>query len=154
MVALDPRIVEAALGVFFIAMVPVRHWLARRGLKVQLWHLAIVGAFIGYLSGIVASTGPINTPFFLAYGLQKGAFLATEAIGSVFVQVTKASVFRTYGALPWETIARGLTVGASLMAGSWLAKTFVARLEPHHFRRIIDLLMLAVGIFMLASALW
>src|SRR5581483_5533895 len=52
----------------------------------------LVGAGIGFLSGMVASTGPINTPFFLAYGLVKGAYLSTEALGSMAIGITKAVV--------------------------------------------------------------
>ncbi len=71
LVVLEARAVEGALGVFFLAMIPVRRWLQSIGLKIVRWHLGVVGIFIGFLSGIVASTGPINTPFFLAYGLVK-----------------------------------------------------------------------------------
>jgi len=38
---------------------------------------------IGYLTGIVVSTGPLSVPLFLFYGLTKGAFLATEAASSL-----------------------------------------------------------------------
>lgn len=153
LVELEPRVVEMALGGFFLAMIPARRWLAARGLRIRLWHLALVGAGIGFLSGIVASTGPINTPFFLAYGLTKGAFLATEALGSVAVQVTKATVFHAFGVLPWEHLAQGLVVGASLMAGSWIAKAFVQRIEPARFNMLIDGLMLTVGVLLLSGLL-
>ena len=38
----------------------------------------VLGGVIGYLTGIVASTGAINTPFFLAYGLLKDAYMASK----------------------------------------------------------------------------
>ena len=82
---LNPRIVEAFLGAMFILMVPARRWLLAHDLRIAAWHLTLVGAGIGFLSGLVASTGPINTPFFLAYGLVKGAYLATEALGSMAI---------------------------------------------------------------------
>jgi hypothetical protein len=153
LVALEPRLVEAALGVFFIAMVPARRWLQARELRVGLGTLAVVGAVIGYLTGIVVSTGPINTPFFLAYGLVKGGFLSTEALSSVAVLLAKLNVLRQYGLVPWDTLVRGLVIGSSLMLGSWLAKRFVQRLDPSHFRLIMDALMLLVGAGMLAGAL-
>src|ERR1700731_3236855 len=62
LLALPSRAVDIAIGVFLIAMVPVRHWLARHDLKFNLWHLAIGGAVIGYLTGIVVSTGPLSVP--------------------------------------------------------------------------------------------
>jgi uncharacterized membrane protein YfcA len=153
LLVLDPRIVEAVLGALFILMIPARRWLLGRGMRVQLWHLALVGAGIGYLTGMVASTGPINTPFFLAYGLVRGAFLATEALGSMAIGLTKALVFRSFDALPVETIVRGLIVGAALMVGSWLAKGFVLSLDADRFRLIMDAMLAVAGAVLLWGAL-
>jgi hypothetical protein len=76
LLVLPSRAVDIAIGLFLMAMVPARHWLARHQLRISLWHLAIGGAVIGYLTGIVVSTGPLSVPLFLFYGLTKGAFLA------------------------------------------------------------------------------
>ena len=103
LLVLDPRIVEG------IARRHVPSSWSRRdagcwraACASVAWHLALVGAGIGFLSGLVASTGPINTPFFLAYGLVKGAYLATEALGSMAIGITKAIVFQRFNALPWR----------------------------------------------------
>src|SRR5581483_7665257 len=40
LLALPPRLVDGALGAFFIAMIPIRRWLARHALTARLWHLA------------------------------------------------------------------------------------------------------------------
>jgi uncharacterized protein len=153
LLVLPPRLMEALLGAFFLLMIPARRALLARNYTLKLWHLAVVGAVIGYLTGIVVSTGPINTPFFLAYGLTKGAFLATEAAGSLAVYASKALVFRSFGALPLAAVAKGLIIGTSLMAGSFLAKRFVLRLEADRFRLLMDGLLLLSGISMLVAAL-
>ena len=44
LLALPSHAVDIAIGLFLIAMVPVRHWLSRHQLKAQLWHLAVGGA--------------------------------------------------------------------------------------------------------------
>jgi uncharacterized membrane protein YfcA len=149
---LEPRIVEGILGLLFLLMIPMRRWLFARGLRIKAWHLTLVGAGIGFLSGMVASTGPINTPFFLAYGLVKGAYISTEALGSMAIGITKAIVFQRFDALPLETVARGLVVGASLMIGSRLAKGFVLRLDAHQFRTIMDCLLAGAGLVLLWGA--
>ena len=149
---LDPRIVEGFLGGLFILMIPARRWLFARGMRVEAWHLTLVGAGIGFLSGMVASTGPINTPFFLAYGLVKGAYLATEALGSMAIGLTKAIVFQRFDALPLETVGRGLLIGTSLMIGSRLAKGFVLSLDPERFRLLMDLLLAGAGLVLLWGA--
>lgn len=153
LIALDARMVEAALGVFLIAVVPMRRWLMRRGFSVTIAGLAVVGAVIGFLTGLVASTGPLNTPFFLAYGLTKGAYISTEAVGSGAVSLVKSIVFRTYGVLPWETIARGLIVGSSLMVGSWFAKAIVQRMDARHYAGILEAMMVMAGLTMIYAAL-
>ena len=149
---LDPRIVEGTLGAMFLLMIPARRWLLTRGFRIVAWQLALVGAGIGFLSGMVASTGPINTPFFLAYGLIKGAYLSTEALGSMAIGITKAIVFQRFDALPLETVGRGLIVGATLMIGSRLAKGFVLRLDAHQFRVLMDCLLAGAGLMLLWGA--
>lgn len=150
LLALPSRAVDVAIGVFLIAMVPVRHRLARHRLKARLWHLAIGGAVIGYLTGIVVSTGPLSVPLFLFYGLSRGAFLATEAASSLGLYVSKSVTFERFGALTATVALKGLIAGASLMAGAFIAKRFVLRLKPEAFRLLMDGIMLIAG----ASLLW
>ena len=151
--ALDARLVEGLLGLFMLAMIPIRRWFLARNFTIGLGGLAVAGAGIGFLTGMVASTGPINTPFFLAYGLVKGAYIATEALGSFAVYFTKTLVFQHYGALPPEAIIKGLIIGAAMMLGSWLAKRIVQRLDARRFQSIMDAVMLLAGIVMIWSAL-
>lgn len=150
---LSGPLIELCLGIFFILMIPARRWLQSSAFKVRLWHMAVVGAGIGFTTGIVVSTGPINTPFFLSYGLVKGAFLSTEAMSSLAVYASKAIVFTHLGALTWNILWKGLIVGSSVMAGAWVAKRFVLKMEAQQFRLVMDALMLMAGITMLATAL-
>ncbi|SEB78106.1 sulfite exporter TauE/SafE family protein [Bradyrhizobium erythrophlei] len=153
LLALPSRAVDIAIGVFLIAMVPVRHWLAQHRLKANLWHLMIGGALIGYLTGIVVSTGPLSVPLFLFYGLSKGAFLATEAASSLGLYVSKSVTFERFGALTPDIALKGLIAGASLMAGAFIAKRFVLQMKPEAFRLIMDGIMLAAGTALLWSAM-
>src|SRR6185295_9709468 len=113
LLALPSRAVDIAIGVFLIAMVPMRHWLACHQLKISLLHLALGGALIGYLTGIVVSTGPLSVPLFLFYGLTKGAFLATEAASSLGLYLSKSVTFQHFGALTPEVALQGLIAGAT-----------------------------------------
>ena len=152
LLVLPPRLIEGALGLFFLLMIPARRWLAARGFRLRWPHLAAIGLVVGFLTGIVVTTGPITAPIFLAYGLAKGAFIATEAAGSLAVYLSKTAVFRHFGALPLPMITQGLITGASLMAGAWIAKRFVLRLHPDRFRLLMDALMLLSGLTMLYAA--
>ena len=152
LLALPSHAVDIAIGSFLIAMVPVRHVLARHQLKAQLWHLAVGGALIGYLTGIVVSTGPLSVPLFLFYGLSKGAFLATEAASSLGLYASKSATFRHFGALTPDVALKGLVAGASLMSGAFIAKPFVLKIKPDLFRLVMDAIMIAAGLSMLWDA--
>jgi len=152
LLALPPHAVAIALGIFFVAMVPMRRWLSRRSIRFSLGQLSMIGAVVGFLTGIVVSTGPITVPVFMGYGLVKGAFLATEAAGSLAVYGAKVTVFNHFGALPERVIADGLLVGASLMLGTFAARRIVAQISASTFRLVVDGLMLASGLSLLWSA--
>jgi hypothetical protein len=152
LLALPSRAVDISIGLFLIAMVPARHWLARHQLKFSLWHLALGGAVIGYLTGVVVSTGPLSVPLFLFYGLSRGAFLATEAASSLGLYFSKSVTFQRFGALTGDVALQGLIAGSSLMFGAFIAKRFVLRLEPEVFRLVMDAIMLAAGLSMLWNA--
>src|SRR6201989_1422083 len=152
LLVLPSRAVDISIGLFLIAMVPARHWLASHQLKFSLWHLAIGGAVVGYLTGIVVSTGPLSVPLFLFYGLTKGAFLATEAASSLGMYVSKSVTFQRFGALTAEIAVQGLIAGSSLMFGAFIAKRFVLRLDADVFRLVMDGIMIAAGISLLWTA--
>ena len=94
LLALPSHLIEICLGIFFILMIPARRWLAARNYTIKLWQLSIIGALIGFLTGLVLSTGPLSVPAFTAYGLVKGAFLSTEAASSLMLYVSKVITFR------------------------------------------------------------
>ncbi len=152
LLALPSHAVDVAIGAFLIAMVPVRHSLPGHGLKAGMWHLAIGGAVIGFLTGIVVSTGPLSVPLFLFYGLTKGAFLATEAASSLGLYFSKSVTFERFGALTPEIALKGLIAGASLMSGTFFARRFVLHLKPDMFRLLMDAIMVAAGLSMLWNA--
>lgn len=152
LLALPANVIEISLGLFFLTMIPVRHLLARLQWKARLWHLALAGAVIGFLTGIVLSTGPLSVPVFLAYGLLKGAFLATEAASSLFIYIAKVMTFREFGALPVEVILQGMVVGASLMAGTFAGKALVLRMSAAAHGHVLDGLLLISGLALLAAA--
>ena len=152
LLALPPGTVEGVLGVFFIAMIPVRRWMTAQDWRLSRGQLALVGAGVGFLTGIVASTGPLNAPFFLMHGLVKGAYLSTEAMGSLALFIAKSITFGSLGALPWPVFGQGLIVGSTLIAGAFIGKHYVRQIDPDRFRLLMDALLLFAGLTMLWAA--
>ncbi len=152
LVLLPPRLIDLVLGGFLLLMIPTRRWLRKIEFKLKLWHMAIVGAVIGYLTGVVASTGAINTPFFLAYGLLKGAFIGTEAASSLIMFIAKGITFQQLGVINGEILGQGLLIGAFVLVGSGFSKRFVLKLPEKIFLHLMEAVMLISSLSILAMA--
>ena len=112
--------------------------------KFTTWQMGIAGAMVGFLTGMVLSTGPLSVPIFTAYGLSGGAFLGTEAASSILLYGGKLATFGSAGALTREIVVRGVTIGVALMFGSIAARRLVERIGRHTYDLLIDI-VLAVG---------
>ena len=152
LVSLNDRLIDITLGLFLILLIPIRRWMRMKNFYLKLWQMSLVGAVIGYLTGIVATTGAINTPFFLAFGLTKGAFLGTEAASSLSILFTKGITFHQLGFLNNTAIIQGLLIGASVLIGSIFSKRIVLALPEKKFLLLMELVMLISGASILAMS--
>ena len=62
--------------------------------RTPLRAFVLIGAGASFLSALLGSVGPLMAPFFLAYGLVKGAYIGTEALSTVVMHVTKLVAYR------------------------------------------------------------
>ncbi|GAB2983814.1 sulfite exporter TauE/SafE family protein [Amycolatopsis acidiphila] len=144
LLTIPPAVVDVFLAVFFLAMIPMRRLIRRIRIRIRLWHMAVAGALVGFLTGLVVSTGPLSVPVFTGYGMSGGAFLGSEAASAVLLYAGKLATFGFSDVLAPPVIARGLAIGVALLAGSMLAKRIVRRLRERTFELLIDA-VLVVG---------
>jgi uncharacterized membrane protein YfcA len=152
LVTLNDRLIEITLGLFLILLIPIRRWMRQKNFYLKLWQMSLVGAGIGYLTGIVATTGAINTPFFLAFGLSKGAFLGTEAASTLSILFTKGITFHQLGFLNATAMIQGLLIGSCVLVGSIFSKKIVLALPEKKFLLLMELVMLISGVSILAMS--
>lgn len=134
------------LGAFLILIVVWRH--IPRG---AMWHLplqsfAAIGAVASFLSALLGSVGPLMAPFFLAYGLVKGAYIGTEALSTVVMHIAKLVAYRQSAILPLHAVLAGLALGPLMVGGSFAGKKIVDRISERVFTAIIELTLLAAGL--------
>ncbi|MEV4534466.1 sulfite exporter TauE/SafE family protein [Asanoa sp. NPDC049518] len=151
LLTVPPRLMDACLAAFFVAMVPLRRVAVRA--RVRLWHLAVAGAVVGFLTGLVLSTGPLSVPIFTAYGLTGGAFLGSEAASALLLYAGKLATFQGAGALGADVLARGLVIGTALLAGSFVARRILRDVSPRRFAVLVDVVLVAAAVGMGVSAL-
>jgi uncharacterized protein len=139
------------LGAFLILVVVVRHMPKMKAFKTPLRGFAIIGAVSSFLSALLGSVGPLMAPFFLAYGLVKGAYIGTEALSTVVMHVAKLIAYRESAVLPVHAVVSGLALGPLMVAGSFAGKRVVDRIPERVFVLIIDATLLAAGTMFLTG---
>jgi uncharacterized membrane protein YfcA len=138
--------ISRMLGAFMILSVPLRRWLVRSGLRVRTRHFPLIGAAFAFLSALVGAVGPLMAPFFLGHGLRMGAYISTDALCSVGMYVTRLVVFERSDLLTPPTVAVGLYLGAVAIAGAWAGRRIIERMSERTFLRIVEGLLLVVGL--------
>ncbi len=148
-VQIDAVMLQRLLGCFLIIIVVYRRLVKHKSLPVQLIHFPLIGAVMGFLSGVVATTGPINAPFFLYFGLVKGAYLSTEALSTTSMHIVKSLVYGKYTALNSSILVKGIAVGTAMSVGSYLGKRIVTKITTETFVLIVEVLLFAAGVLMI-----
>jgi uncharacterized membrane protein YfcA len=97
----------------------------------------------------VAATGPISTPFFLGYGLRRGAFVGTEAVCAAGVHLTKTLVYGRYALVTPETGVLGLGMGAVMFVGAFVGRRILDRLSDRSFVMALEVLVAGLGVLFL-----
>jgi len=128
------------LGAFLIAVVIWRHVRAGPPRRPPLKSFALIGAASSLLSALLGSVGPLMAPFFLAYGLLKGAYIGTEALATVLMHRAVLSA---------PAILVGLALGPIMVGGSYVGKRVVDRLPEHMFVLLIEATMTAAALLFL-----
>jgi len=134
------------LGVFLIIMVVYRHTRWGKNAKLTLRGFVPLGAASGILSAVLGTVGPFAAPFFLSYGLVKGAYIGTEAMTAVIMHVTKLGVYGSYALIGVRTLLIGIAIGAVMILGTYLGKWLLNKVPEHIFPYIIEGTMLVAGV--------
>lgn len=137
------------LGAFLIIMVIYRHTRWGRNARLRLGGFVPLGAGSGILSAVLGTVGPFAAPFFLSYGLVKGAYIGTEAMTAVVMHITKLGVYGGYSLLSSRTLMYGLAIGAVMIAGTYAGKRLLNKVPDRVFPYIIEATMAVAGILFL-----
>jgi len=134
------------LGLFLLLVVAYRHKRKAGGIKPTLRGFAVIGAVFSFLSALLGSVGPLMAPFFLAYGLVKGAYIGTEALATVVMHVTKLAAYSGTAILTVKSAGAGLALGPIMILGSFIGKRVVDRLPEQVFVWLIEGTLVIAGL--------
>ena len=139
------------LGLFLLLTVAWRHLRPGPPRRPPLRGFVLIGGLFSFLSELLGSVGPLMAPFFLAFGLVKGAYIGTEALCTVVMHLTKLVAYGQASILSPRSVAIGVAMGPLMIAGSALGKRIVDRLPERAFVVIIEGVLVLAGVAFLVG---
>ena len=79
-----------------------------------------IGAAFGFLTGITAAVAAVLAPFFLGYGLRKGAYVGTMGLNVFIIQIVKLAVFGSRDFLHPPVLLYGVLLVPCMIGGTVL----------------------------------
>lgn len=137
------------LGAFLLLVVVWRHVRPKLNQTFPTPAFVGIGAGASLISALLGSVGPIMAPFFLAYGLMKGAYIGTEALSTVVMHVFKLIAYGQTAVLTASDVWTGLALGPVMVGGSFLGKRIVDRVPEKAFVWIIEAVLVLAGVVFL-----
>ena len=149
---LSSRILTIVFGglLMLAAIAELTGWIQR----VQWGHIAawVTGALSGALGGLVGNQGGIRSAAMLGFDVPKESFVATATAVALFVDGARLPV---YLVTDWHEIATiwplvlASTIG--VVIGTAAGTRVLGHLQEAIFRRIVAVLLIALGVYMIAA---
>jgi len=149
----SPEVLTRLLGALLISLVlwrRLRQWgISPPARRSAAWFLPL-GTLFGFLEGLMGSVGPLMAPFFLAYGLMRGAYIGTDALVTTVMQSLKLGVFAgVFGGVRLVSpgiLSAGLTLVPFMVLGTLLGKRMLDRVSDAVFSILLELVLISAGL--------
>lgn len=143
------------IGLFLISTVfQFRFGKKSRSFAVQKWYFIPLGVGVPFISTLVGGMGPILNPFYLNYGLEKEALIATKTANSFLVGLIQIGSYSFFGLLQEDLWFYGLSLGGGAAVGNYIGKKLLARMKNSAFRIWVVVFMVISGLLMIGESLW
>ena len=144
---------QLVIGAMLMLTVPLRYALRRRAIVLSDRGLLYGSIGYGTAVGGTVGAGVILLSLLMAAGLMGPAVIATDAMLSIAIGISRLMVFGFAGALTPKVIAYALLIGVIAFPGAFLARAFVKRMPLHVHTAILDAVVLIGGAVMVFGAL-
>jgi len=149
MVRAPTLLLEQILGISVLLHIANKYLKVFPKIKFNRAMLIGTGAVYGFTTGIIGTGAVIKAAVFSHLGLRKERFIATMAVTAVAINVIKVPIFTSYGLVSRENW--WLVIGFTIIAliGAQIGKLVIRRIDPHAFKKVIDVLLVITAISLL-----
>ncbi len=148
---LDTTVLKFLLACFLIAL--SLFFLIRKNfvVKPNAFNAITGGASSGFVAGLVGTGGAIRGMTLAAFNLEKHVFIATSAMIDLFVDSSRAVVYAFNGFIHGHDLYLIPFLFFAAIAGTWIGKKLLEKIPQFHFRTIVLVCILIVGVVSLAE---
>lgn len=143
---LDTQILRLTLSIFMILLSVFMLIKKEFSLKPNLRNAIGGGSIAGFLAGLVGTGGALRGMTLTSFNLEKHVFIATSAAIDLGVDSARSIVYFTNGYIRSEYFYLIPILIMAAFAGTWIGKKALEKIAQKHFRSIVLLLILAIGI--------
>jgi uncharacterized membrane protein YfcA len=112
----------------------------------------VAGVASGALGGMVGNQGGIRAAALLGFDVRKESFVATATASALFVDAARLPV---YLATSWRAILEiwplVLVASVAVVVGTAVGTRVLGHLPPASFRRVIAILLIVLGVYMVVA---
>lgn len=140
-------VLSQILGTFLICYVIYLFLKSSFKIKPSLLTGACGGALSGFFAGVFGIGGAVRGLFLTAFDLPKEVYIATAGAIALFIDTTRLTTYFLKGARLEQLLLWGLLIfiPASFL-GARIARHIVDKIPQEHFRKVVAVFLLLVGI--------
>ena len=150
---LTGRGAQLLIGGMLMLTVPLRYGLRRRSILLSDRGLMLGSVGYGVMVGGTVGAGVVLLSLLMATGMLGAAVIATDAMLSIAIGMSRLLIFGMAGAITTKVIAFAALIGIVAFPGAFLARAFVTRLPIHVHTYILDAVVLFGGAAMVFTAM-
>ena len=154
LLTIPPRVVDGCLAAFFVAVGSAASVRGAGAWRVRLWHMVIAGAVVGFLTGMILSTGPAQRADLHRVRVDRRR--VPRLRGRQRPACSTSASWRRSRA-PGRSARTSSPAASSsesaVMAGSFLARRILRDVPAQRYDLLIDVVLVAAALGMGVSAL-
>lgn len=145
---------QVVVGLFLVSTIfQYRFGSKAQSFPMQLWYFTPLAVVVALMGTIVGALGPVLNPFYLNMGLDKEELIATKTANSFFIGISQISSYTFFRLLYNEYWIYGISLGLGATIGNILGKKFLSGIKSTTFRKLLILLMVISGTFLIYGQL-
>lgn len=118
------------------------------------WTAPPVGLISGLLTGLFGTGGPPLIVYYRMGGLDKAAFRGNLMAIFLLMTLIRVPSYAALGLITAPRLLSSLAVLPAVLAGAWIGHRTHLRIDEATFRRVVSLALMAIGLLLLARALF